>query len=348
MTAEATIITVSNDPQRPAMFNIFADAEAAANSGDTIFLYGSSINYAGGLVTKQLYIYGNGAATINGAPGTTFGTSSTLTFNNGSSGSVVEGLKWVNGNFDQIAMNTDNITVRNCQLSRIRIGINADSCLIYNNLFYNAGTSAGPIRNVHVLGTQVNTQFHNNVFVLNNSGAGGILFFQSLSDMVVMNNAFITWTISESNMLIEPGAENNIFGNNIFYNLKNVSSNCNYCGFGNNLVFGCTICDLVTGTQSGNDNLFADPLFENYAGTGFDINSDDLALQAGSPGHLAGSDGTDIGIYGGQYPFNPVLLYNQLLPFQPYITNMLLINPVVPVVTGGPIEIEAGAIIFTE
>jgi hypothetical protein len=90
---------------------------------------------------------------------------------------------------------------------------------------------------------------------------------------------------------------NSLIQNNIFYGnnpLGAVNST-----FNNNISYANTATALPYGTNSGNLNkVDVDPLFTTYPGGGFSYDHD-FHLKASSPGKNAGTDGTDIGLYGG-------------------------------------------------
>jgi hypothetical protein len=70
----------------------------------------------------------------------------------------------------------------------------------------------------------------------------------------------------------------------------------------------------------------------------------DYHLDTGSPGIAAGTDGTDIGIYGGLYPFpggENVPWQTSAMPTLPQIYKMNVLNPTLPIDGTLQVKIEA-------
>ncbi len=102
-----------------------------------------------------------------------------------------------------------------------------------------------------------------------------------------------------------------IFTNNIFYGVS-----IRAYAYPTNFYFSYTIWNSnisigggsytafpLTGSNTGSNNHEdVDPMFVSAAGYVFHY-TDDYHLQPGSPGIAAGTDGTNIGIYGGPFPF---------------------------------------------
>jgi hypothetical protein len=63
--AWATVLTVSNNPDRPAQFTQVDPAIAAAAAGDTIYVYGSLTTYNDFIINKRLVVIGAGYNTNN-------------------------------------------------------------------------------------------------------------------------------------------------------------------------------------------------------------------------------------------------------------------------------------------
>jgi hypothetical protein len=107
-----------------------------------------------------------------------------------------------------------------------------------------------------------------------------------------------------------------------------------YGSFSNNLGFGLTT-NIVTGTNSGSNNTAADPKFLYlYSTTDHSYNDQNkYKLKSSSPGKNAGTDGTDIGIYGGQYPWPASVLVDYIHcipPTIPMMQELIIQNSSVP------------------
>jgi hypothetical protein len=139
--------------------------------------------------------------------------------------------------------------------------------------------------------------------------------------LVITNNAAITNNVFFSLFSLNGnggiGQITDCFvANNIVFESNTGENSSKRSTFNNNLSFGGTPDRLALpppgdGTNSGQDNIVdQDPKFVNIdldlAGGGYHV-SFDLHLQDDSPGKGAGTDGTDIGIYGGSSPFDPTV-----------------------------------------
>ena len=91
--------------------------------------------------------------------------------------------------------------------------------------------------------------------------------------------------------------------NNIFYAAYPTGGSG--CAFTKNIGYMCPDMPGTGNIGSGNMNS-TNPLFVNFPLLGAAFSwSYDFHLQATSPGKNAGTDGTDIGIYGGMLPLEP-------------------------------------------
>lgn len=347
--AKAAILTVSNDPNRPAMYPDLTIAHGAANDNDTIFIYGTPSGSMGSAaISKPLYIYGNGYDPNQPSLRSRLGW---ITIDPTGSGTVLEGLFMNRLIVDGIA------TLRNCEVrftagvqSLINIGV-AGQLTAVNNLLVRDeyGLSTG-FTTIWGGGTNntLGQFFHNNVIIFNNHNGGDNICLRNISNGVFSNNVFLSWDATGSEFM-SSGNQDNVFANNIFYNVSTVSSSCNACGFLNNLVSGCIDCTLIAGNQTGSGTILDTPVFVGgYTSGSWDYTTHDLSLVDGSPGENAGTDGMDLGLYGGDYPMIPGTAHNQTLSVIPYITSFNLVNPVIPQSTGGPLQITSGATIINQ
>ena len=100
---------------------------------------------------------------------------------------------------------------------------------------------------------------------------------------------------------------------------------------------------LVNYNTGVNNQIDVDPLFVNVSSTTFDY-AYDYHLQATSPGKNAGTDGTDIGIYGGAYPFpsgGEVPWQTSIKPYMPQILEMNVLNAVIPLNDTLQVQVKA-------
>lgn len=346
--AQAAILTVSNDPNRPAMHADLTSAYGAANDNDTIFIFGTPSGSMGTVsISKPLYILGNGYDPNQPGLRSRLGS---ITIDAGGSGTVLEGLFMVRLTVNSAA------TLRNCELrqsasvaSLISIGTSGQLTAMNNLLVRDEnGLSTGFYTIAGNTNNTLGQFFYNNVIIFNNHNGGGNNCINNVRNGVFSNNIFLSWDANEST-LMTGGNQDNVFTNNIMYNVFVVSSGCNACGFMNNLVSGCTDCNLISGNQTGSGTLLDTPVFVGgYTSGSWDYTSQDLSLEDGSPGENYGTDGMDVGLYGGDYSMTPGTAHNQTLTIIPYITSFNLVNPVIPQATGGPLQITSGATIINQ
>lgn len=335
--AMCAVLTVSNNPLSPGQYTTVAAAIAAAAAGDTIYISGSSTNYGNFSFDKELHIVGNGNAvpTQSGLP-TSVGI---VTLQNGTltnaSGSTISGLFAANISI----LNVDNVSIfRNQCSNAYATGNSSDSVKnihFYNNIFY---TLAG-------------NQYSNNILIENNifssshtatgNSHGGITGFRF--GTAIRNNLF-------KNSLIG-NMQYAVVANNIF-----IGHNTNFGFFGNFLEFNTINNNFITrvgggmtwigGTNNGGTfNIFnADPVFVSAVISDVFSYSQNYRLQASSPGKYYGTDGTDVGIYGGNKPWPDGVAPGNILaplPGIPQIISVDIANPVVPAGTSLQVSLKA-------
>lgn len=287
------IITVDNNAGSGAMYTNLQTAIDNALPGDIIHVSGSPINYGTISIGKQLTIIGAG---INNPYGDETNVS-TIYLNRtnidlSASGSVIKGLIatagiYFTGNFD--GGTTETQTINNVTIERC-------NAFLY---FYSYSYANTTIRNCwiqaynYVSGT--NTVFENCIF---NSG-----YFASINctSLFIRNNIFLNQV---SNVFAGYGS-GVVIENNIFYGAK--PQGLTGASYNNNLTYMC-IDNVIPGTGNvGSGNIInQDPKFVNYplAGGPF-LWTYDMHLKPTSPCIGAGTDGSDIGVYGGNYPVEP-------------------------------------------
>jgi hypothetical protein len=166
----------------------------------------------------------------------------------------------------------------------------------------------------------------------------------NLFGIIITNNVFVNanagYTIEGRNALV---------ANNIFYH-KNaagaayrlMSQNTSNCVINNNLYYNNPLqntLQLDVNGNTGSGNIEADPKFVSFDLSTYNIlRTDNLQLQPGSPAKLAGTDGKDIGAYGGNKPMQYPLSGE---PTIPQIRSMTINNPVIP--SNGTIQVKVKA-----
>jgi len=131
----AHVITVSNNPGQPAQYNNVTTALAAAQNGDTLYVFGSTVSYGEISITKPVTIIGSGINTARTAHART--TFSRIVARNGTGGITLSGIFVTRFNFENVtaAMIISNITVEYSFVSDfVTLGPNG---VTYNNFLIN-------------------------------------------------------------------------------------------------------------------------------------------------------------------------------------------------------------------
>ena len=322
MTSKASVLTVSNDSKKPATYSSISAAMTAANSGDTIFVSGTPTDYGNINVKKSLTLIGQGhhPANVN-VPATTIDYLDIYTDN-----VTVIGF-YISQNINYYSKTkSSNIDIERCYVTySVTVPDSSTNWIIANNFLYRVG---GP-------------------------------YSSAVSNILVLNNVFYHFSVAGFNGNIT--IKNNLFlnttsfgtltsatiSNNIFYGTQAVSSSVDKSVFKNNIALekpgsGASSYDsLPGGTNTGSGNFISkDPSFLKVDATSpydpFDVKND-YHLKTTSVGHNAGTDGTDVGPFGGS---KPLLSYGGD-PALPLITDFDIINVIVP--QGGTLKFSVKA-----
>jgi hypothetical protein len=314
----ANVLTVCNNAYSPGQYTNLQTAINAANNGDSIYVEPSPIDYGTINIPKKLFLFGGGGDPytyqVNNNTQIDAATFTTQTLPPATSdGSQIEGFyvgsisinnnlsnitvmrNYLNGGVNIGGVDTNIVIVNNifnnCQVYMTSSFNNDNSVLIANNFFNNVNGSQAVFENNGSQDQETGVQILNNIMYGNSITAGNSdIFFRTLNNASVKNNIF-------------------------------------YCAGGNNpptFASGCSACDMennITYTESLVSQTLPDG---NNTGTGNFNNIVATPFVAGGPPaytaiasynlysynfnvigtyHNAGSDGTDVGIYGGPYPF---------------------------------------------
>lgn len=349
LSANATTWTVNNNGNSPGQYTSIQAAVNAAGNGDTIYVEPSPVDYGTFSVPRKLYIFGGG-----GNPYTYQSNNRTVidgvTFTNQtsfpvstSSGSQIEGF-YVGGSGISVSCNLSSITmIRN----EIAGGFNlcgTDTNMVIANNILNGGqvyftSNFNNDNTILIANNFFNNQNAQPLFE-NNGGQDQETGVQFINNIIYNSSTSLTNSGSFFRGLNYSSIKNNIFycqgGSGTF------SSGCNNCDFQNNITYSpnCTQT-LPDGNNNGSGNINnTNPAFVSGPAVYTAVNSDLLYnynwhLTAGSPGHLAGSDGTDIGMYGGPYPFPNFETITRL----PQMRFLQIYNPTVQ--PGGTLRVNA-------
>lgn len=323
LSANLGKILVENPNGTTSLHITFSAAITAAQHGASIYLpagyWDESVT-----ISKRLNIYGVGHYP-NSSP-ITPGTSkiNSMTFLNNTDSSTIQGLIIVNnlyyGNGSAVAVR--NHFILRCNIGNCNIGISGTTA-ISNHVFKECIINSLTTSNATVPN---NIIFTNCFFTTVGNLRGSNIYFTNC--IFGSNNYFQNGT--SRNLLIENSIFMRTSADPFIYLESSIINNC--------IFFSPSV---TWGSNAGVDNI----LNQNCAGTfvsgvctSFSY-AGDYHLKAGSPGEDAGTDGTDIGVYGGSSPFK-----DGGLPVIPSIkTFSVSKNPV-----DGKIQVQATAVSQTE
>ena len=247
----------------------FIAAYDASVNGDTIYLPGGIFSPPP-LVNKGIYIIGAGHY-----PDSTTATSVTnisyLTIFAGANKLKLEGLYIPNGINFATSEKIDSVVILRCFLGGVAYNgtydpaTNCDGHLIYQNIINSIDLTHS--KNIRVFNNNINSMgsMQENAWIKNNK----IGFVAGL-----------TYCFFENNIISQQYAEGyNTFRNNIFENTPPAGTNT-YLNNYNNLPFSTVFVNYTGWTNYYTDNF-----------------------HLVSPGTYTGTDGTQVGIYGGLYPY---------------------------------------------
>lgn len=362
-TTVAAVITVNNNENSGAQYTTIQSAIDAATVGDTLIVAGSETNYEGFTLNKRLVLMGAGyQSTEDEQFGFTTKVNHMVIKNENpaldldASGSHIEGF-YVNGvvttasgAYRYISVGfegTESNTLTNVTFTRNRCGAvhltYFSNIRIYNNILDNIGYA--PNYN-SVFGDY---PFGSNLFAANNIFTGGVARIKG--SQIFINNLFIgseqVYDVFTSGVGINNQASGIVFSNNILWGRG--TGGASNAAMTHNLVLtseGGETFDYGT-NSTGNNLENVNPQFVNVPDYTLDF-SYDYRLADDSPCKGAGSDGTDIGIFGGPYPFpsagdvpNVIVIESRI----PKITDFNIRTAAVP--EGSSIEIDLKARVST-
>ncbi len=274
--------------------NAFIDANNAAQDGDTLYLSGFDLS-GPDYFTKSLKIYGVGSMdTATVATGKTY-ISSSINLRNGADDFHIEGVDF--GNLSVANNNSvNNLTVKRCN--------------IRGNISF--GTTENPSEDCIVSGSVIrgNINLTNTIrpTISNNIILGNI----TTTNNIIANNIFL-----HSSYNIINGSDNMLFNNYLrasgSYSYRICSGNGNAFYYN---VFAHQSPELGTHHIQENNwtGVSMEDFFVKKVGNSYDV-KDDYHLK--NPEDYIGEKGTQVGIYGGDYPYK-----DGAIPVIPHIESV--------------------------
>jgi len=272
------LIRVNNDPAANADYTTIQSAIDGAQPGDTIYVEGSPVNYAGTKIDKKLVIIGPGyfladndstQANIHVAE-----ISASLDFIKGSEGSKVCGLI-----IDQtIYIRDDEIVVSRCKINKLQIYSNSNNITITQNFISDISTYYVNLTNS----------------VISNNITNYISVSKASYPLQITNNVFIGGTQT----YVLSGVYNSTISNNIFIHpTRKMQENT-----GNTIINNIFSYD-GTDANGNKYNIDMTDVFVDPDGTLGYSQDARYKLKAGSPAIGAGVTGVDCGVFGGATPY---------------------------------------------
>ncbi len=324
--AQATIINVDNKPNRPSGYiSNLTLAISNASAGDTIYIYPSNTSYGSITITKKIHLFGfgyDGTYGYNSKIGSiTLDTTTSPSSN--PSGTSIQGFR------------LSSLYCAKSKIKNITIASNNFSSTI-NLGSYTTGCSDWVIKN-NYLEASIYIQDNTSIIISNNVFRNyyGNISSSNSSSVIISHNLFMQWSYFSN-------VQNATVSNNIFIcntssytggNMNNntFTNNISYCSNSSNTYTLPPTGNSGTGNKQNQNPLFVSgPVNSNY-----DYNYD-YHLQASSPGKNAGTDGTDIGPYGGTEPF----VWGGAFTI-PKITEMTISNPIINSGTNINVNVKA-------
>lgn len=307
--SQSTILVEAPDGSHISAHATLSAAMAAAQPGDFVYIPGGSFNMDSVKIDVELHLVGvghNPSATV--ATGRSQLTGSIYLLS-GADNSTIEGL-YITGNI-QTGTNSGNQHVNNITISRCNFN---DLRLSYNGTGNNETSSGffcreniirGWLYGGNVDNTKVENSFLTGKFVY----FYGASFFNNICFYYSSSSSYSEWIFQYCNFCT--------FSNNVFCGSLREWSSSNLSFFNNvypGIGFGGIKEDNIDLQSSELDNN-RNPIFINYPGRFFRYNAN-YHVQDTSVCKNAGLDGSDMGVYGGDYPFK-----DSGLPMHPWVMS---------------------------
>lgn len=314
-----TVRYVDNNQGAPTAANLnYTTVQAAINAstpGDIIYIQPSPNSYGNVSVDRIINLYGLGHNPELNAGQNAF--ISNITFSGPASGTLITGLNITNINLNTNQVNHGIVITNNFINGTITGYSNTDrtnDIVISGNYF--SHNSTNHINNNN--GGQ-NWIIANNIFYRSGSNFGWNIVTNLNNTTIFNNNIVLSRQIGDGNQSIDvfSNSDGTQISNNIFIFTgtsvvnMNLGSNTNL-SFNNNLTYSVITAFETLGGTNIDDT---DPQFVSFdPNNALGNPSHDFNIQGGSPAENAGSDGNDLGVMNGAYPFD-IRGYPTLLPF---------------------------------
>lgn len=322
-SAYSRVLTVSNSSTSIAQYSNLQTAIDASKYGDTIYVHGSKTTYGDITIKRRITLIGAGFNPIETQtqfPTTiqTINLDSSSIGGFGGTGDTIAGVKLSSISAYQLTTRNsglksqNNITIERCKITYLSI---SGSHWLITNCWITASLNIGNWFEILIANnflTSINTSdeqtvvFTNNIFLPNGGATGS-------------------------------GITNALFTNNIFFNNNPTTNGISRSTFNNNIIGNKTPLSAVTsvnnnfGAVTSNINNTAAPFTKGFTediNNVTDLARYDFTLKATSTINTKGTDGTEIGVYGGSYKLYSINITGASA--LPQIIRMDLFNSVLP------------------
>jgi len=315
--SDAAVLTVSNNANSPGQYTGLQAAITAASDGDSIYISGSTSGYGAISINKSLTLIGTGYNPAKQIPLVSIIGNISLDTVNSVSGA--SGTKLIGLNMSTLYDNygAKHITLeRNYCSSSLNLASASSYYIIRNNFLTQTST----------LNNASNVLFENNI------GSNTSINLSNQNSVIINHNVFLAPL--GSNQYCMSQVSSAIITNNIFWGTSPMNSNVIGNTFNNNLTYQTINNTLPGASNTGTGNLpGVNPQFVNAPNPVIDF-SYDYNVSAASPAHNAGTDGTDLGVFGGASSM-PDLTG---MPAIPQVYQMNINTPVIP--PGGSLDVD--------
>lgn len=343
--AQAAKITIDNSPSSAAAYSTIQAAVTAATAGDTLLVYGSSYAYAAFTLNKRLIVVGS-AGVDPEVSNENRPSVNSISVTTGCDSSVITGF---NIGYVQATGTVNDIGIYNNYFTSPTTGVQwynatCSDWVIEGNVFIASGQN-------DFISNYSNSSVLNNILIKNNYFEYNLYYYYigtyNNSAFTYRNNVFVVRSNSNTYPVCYL-CNSTLFENNIFWVTDAAytditGQNCTNCIFNNNIIYNSagatmTAINSIGNGVSGNNNIMnLDPQFVNFVpGNGYTI-AENYRVANGSPGDNTGTDGTDIGLFGGNYNWEN-RKYPKAFPHQEILN---VINNSVP--QGTPVNINLKA-----
>ncbi len=272
----------------PKFYSILENAINNAQNKDTIYISGGAFSFSTTItIDKELHFMGTGYHPDSTKVLPTQ-INSSIVLVSGANNSSFEGFL-LNGDIVTVSINedVDKISIQRCYFRSIRLSRSSEYWVVRENIITGnvsgGDNSMQPFAQNNIFSNNIIGEFiscfgPNNEF-RNNFMNGGYFYLNKIDGCFFKNNIFNINSYDQNRYYT---ISSSVFENNIFSGSSFIPSGCI--------------------NRNNIDQQSSASTFVNQSLTYFDY-TQDYHLKTDSPGRNAGTDGSDIGIYGGTYPW---------------------------------------------